>query len=88
MELTYVDILPDRKSRKGRRQRKKEVTKILEDFVNSKSEVARIDFDETDYVSALSCCQALRNAINKYKRAVRVHIRGNSVYLTTLLYDL
>lgn len=79
MNLTYVENLPKRIYKP-----RNKLIELIEEFVNSDREVARVDFEKNEYKSPLNAYKGLHNAIKKSHRAVKVTIRGNNVFLVRM----
>ena len=79
MTLTPVKSLPKR-SIHGRN----DVEKLLKEFVDSGTEIARIDYYADEYRSTESLYLSMRQAIERTQALVRVHMRNRQVYLIRL----
>lgn len=78
MKLIAVENLPKIKNPKHRLQ------KMIEDFVESGCEVAKIDLTEHDYKTPLVGYKCIYVAARNSKRPVKVHYRDGEVYLTKI----
>lgn len=76
--FTYVDKLPEKRRSKHYLQR------LIEDFVESGQEIARIDYTEHDYKSLSVCYGCIKRAAITSKRPVKVVQRDGEVYLTKI----
>lgn len=74
MRLTYVDELPERKS-------KKPLQDFIEEFCESGRPFAKIEWTTDDYVDASSCYSSMHKAIGISKKPVKVEKHGDEVYL-------
>lgn len=79
MNLVPVNEVPN-----PRRRSKHDLQGFIRDFEYSGIEAAKIEFNDKDYVSSLSCYKCLFNAITrmKYNAIVKVVKCGDEVYLT------
>lgn len=74
MKLTKVNELP-------KKALKKDVVSILEQFLNGKDDLAKIDFNDKEYVSASSCAGSFHKAIKRNRYGVAVRTINKEVYL-------
>lgn len=75
MNLIPVDSVPVG----GRRHN---LQQLIVDFLESESDVVRVDFTEKDYANSKSCYTSLWSAIKASRHKVKVFIRGNEVFLS------
>lgn len=78
MKLQYVDSLPS--ARRG----KHDVQNLIKEFVDSDAKIAKVDFNEHDYKSPSVCRNCIAVSVKRSRRPVKVHQRGNDVYLTKI----
>lgn len=75
MFLTPVNELPARNA-------KHRLQDFIEEFVKSDYDIGFVNFTDLDYKSAKVCYSCLHTAVKRSKAFVKVHIRGENVYLT------
>lgn len=78
MKLTCVDELPKKKSWRC------DIQAYIREFMESDGKIAKIDFNENDYKSPKVCYSVWKIAAKRSKRAVKVTMRGNDVYLVKI----
>ena len=74
MKLEPVDQIPEKRSYHN-------LQKLIEDFVNSPYEAARVNFTKDDYRSATHTCSSLGGAIKRSGYKIKAFKRGDEVYL-------
>ena len=68
--------------------KKTKLLKILEDFLDSGYEVAVLEYEDGEYVSACSATASLRNSIKRFNIVgVNAVVRDNKAYLVRELLD-
>lgn len=77
MTLTPVTSLPINK-RYGPRN---DLQTIVEQFADSNFEIARVDYEVTEYVNANILYACLWNALKHSNRPIKVRMVNNEVYL-------
>lgn len=75
MKLTFVDELP--KARSGYHN----LQALIEEFMNSDCEIARVDLHKNDYKSSNHAYKSIWLSARKSRRLVKVVKRGDDVYL-------
>jgi hypothetical protein len=78
MKLVPVDELP-----KERRPVHK-LQKLIKEFCDGDNKIVKIDLDSRDYQDVQSAYSSLYKAAKFSKRPVKVHKRGDEIYLTKL----
>jgi hypothetical protein len=74
MKFVEVERLP------GVKARKKKLRHIFEEFINMNVEIAKFEFDETEYKNARSAYGNLHKHAREHGVPVSVHIRNNEIY--------
>lgn len=74
MKLIPTDYIPEKRQ-------KHKLQNLIEEFVHSPYKVVKCQFTKDDYISPVVCATCLRNAIRRSKYSVKVHKRGDEVYL-------
>ena len=77
MKLVAVEQVP------GRRENNK-LQKLLEEFVYSKADVVKVNIEDSEYKSVHVAYNVLAVAVRRSKRPIKVHIRGNDIYLAKI----
>ena len=77
MKLVYVDEVPEVKNK----CKPHNLQKLIEEFVKSDREVAKVDIDGDEYKSILVARQCVYVAIRRSHHKVRVVKRGEDLYL-------
>ena len=60
---------------------KNDIIKLLDKFSKSKAKYWEVIYTEDEYASAHSLCESLRDGITTGQFSMKVHSRGNAVYL-------
>ena len=81
MKLVNVTELP-----KGERTMKHDLLEIIDRFVESGSELVKIEFTERDYKHANSCYVNMHRAVKKSNHPVKVRLINKEVYLVKNSY--
>ena len=76
MKLVNVTELP-----KGKRTMKHDLLEMIDGFVESGSELVKIEFTERDYKNANSCYANMHRAAKNSNHPVAVRMIKNEVYL-------
>ena len=79
MNLTYVENLPPRIYKP-----RNKLIKLIEEFVDSDREVARVDLEKNEYKKPLYAYKYLHSAIKKTHHAVKVTMRGDNIFLVRM----
>lgn len=79
MKLVKVDEIPV-----GRGEKKNELAKMIDEFMNSELNCVEALFDKSEYESAKSCYTAIYTAIRQSKRRCKVFTSKGHVYLKKL----
>lgn len=74
MKFVEVKEVPER-------THKKDLRKILEDFMTTNIKVAKVDFNDGDYKEARYCANSIAVAVRRAALPITVTRRGEEVYL-------
>ena len=75
MKLTPVESIPNRKDRH-------DLQSIIEEFANGDVKFAKIEFNDHDYKSAVSCRSAFGKAVSVAGHPMKVFLRNGEVFLS------
>lgn len=78
MRLVPVKTLPKKKEKRSHR---KDLEKLLADFMASKDTIVRCEFDSDEYAQPIFCRASLDYAVQRYKYPIAVCYRSEQVYL-------
>lgn len=54
---------------------------MLEEFLKSGQEIAKVEYEKGEYTDSRSCYASLKNCINKFKYPIKVTTRDSNVYI-------
>lgn len=78
MKFTDVESVPEKRFDKPFH---KSVGNLLDQFMNSDSEVVRVDTDPGEYSSPESICVVINQSIRRKGYSLKVCKRGNDIYV-------
>lgn len=66
---------------------KNKIICVLEEFLKSGKEIAKVEYAKGEYTDSRSCYAALKHCINKFKYPIKVTTRDSNVYIYRLNPD-
>lgn len=76
MKLVAVDNVPTIMKANHKLQ------KLIEEFAHSDAKVCKVEIEDREYKSIRTACEAMRVAIKRSKRPIKVHFRRDEIYLS------
>lgn len=83
MKLVPIDKLPIDELPKEKHPSNK-LQKLIKEFCDSDNKIVKINLDNRDYTDVQSAYASLYKSVKHSKRPVKVHKRGDEIYLTKL----
>ncbi len=62
--------------------RRHNLQQVIVDFLESDSDIVKVDFSEKDYANAKSCYSSMWSAVKASRHNIKVFLRGNEVFLS------
>lgn len=82
MKFIPIEALPKKTTK---RMHRKDLEKMLADFMESDIKLALVELDSDDYSDTMFCRNSLRAAIARYRYPVKVHYRSGNTYLCKIV---
>lgn len=77
MKLVAVEKVPERRENN-------KLQKLIKDFADSNAKVVKITLGDREYASLESAYSVIGNACRRSKRPIKIHRRGDELYLAKI----